>query len=121
MEKPDNLIPQEDMIDILADMAILNAAKTTNIKVFKDNNIEPTAFLFGKYGIDSLQFVESDRYYASLPDVYLELYTAVESKLETQMKAMEEAKKIRDSISNEVMNSKNRSAKPAKKKSIEDL
>lgn len=98
LKKPDNLIPEDKMVEVLADLAIVNAAKSTNVAVLYDNDIEPMAYVFEKYAIDSLQFVESDRYYASLPIVYEKIYKKVESKLEKQVKITEEAKEVNDSL-----------------------
>ncbi|SNR55903.1 protein of unknown function [Maribacter sedimenticola] len=98
IEKPDNLIPKEKMVLILKDMAIVNAAKGTNLGKLKDNGIEPTEFIFEKYEIDSAQFVDSDRYYASLPLVYESLYKQVETSLEQQREQVETAKKVKDSL-----------------------
>ncbi len=98
LEKPDSLIPEDKMVEILKDLAIVNAAKSTNVAVLHDNDIEPMAYIFEKHGIDSLQFVESDRYYASIPPQYEKIYKEVESKLEKQIKAMEEAKQVNDSL-----------------------
>ncbi len=98
MDKPENLIPKEKMILILNDLAIVNAAKVTNAQVLRDHKIEPTEYIFTKYGIDSVQFVESDRYYASVPEEHEEIYTAVEAKLEAEKERIVTAKKIRDSL-----------------------
>ena len=98
LEKPDNLIPEDKMVEILKDLAIVNAAKSTNVAVLHENNIEPMTYIFEKHGIDSLQFVESDRYYASIPPEYEKIYKKVEAKLEMQTKAIEEAKKVNDSL-----------------------
>ncbi|SIS41087.1 protein of unknown function [Zobellia uliginosa] len=98
LEKPENLIPQEKMVEILQDLAIVNAAKTTNLEVLRENGIEPMDYIFQKYDIDSLQFVESDRYYASLPVEYEEIYKKVETNLEKKSKELEEQKKLNDSI-----------------------
>ncbi len=98
LEKPDNLIPEDKMVEVLEDLAIVNAAKSTNISVLHDNDIEPMAYIFEKHGIDSLQFVESDRYYASLPPEYERIYKKVESNLEKEVKVVEEAKRVKDSL-----------------------
>ena len=98
LEKPDNLIPQEKMVEVLRDLAVINAAKSNNAALLEENGIEPMAYVFEKHDIDSLQFVESDRYYASLPKTYEVIYKQVESRLETEGKALEEAKKINDSL-----------------------
>ena len=98
MEAPENLIPKDKMVDILADLAIITAAKTTNISILTKNKVEPTPYLLKKYNIDSMQLVQSDRYYASLPDEYEEIYSRVEEKLDRQAKVMDAAKRARDSL-----------------------
>ena len=85
MEKPDDLIAKEKMVNILSELAILNAAKSINVGKLRD-------------GIDSLQFVASDRYYASIPLDYEEIYTEVEAILARKTEKIEEAKKINDSL-----------------------
>lgn len=98
MEKPDNLISKEKMIEILNDLAIVNAAKATNVAILSKYDIEPTNYIFEKYNIDSLQFVESDRYYASIPEVHEEIYIAVEAKLEVEKERIKLVKKTKDSL-----------------------
>ncbi|MUH34253.1 DUF4296 domain-containing protein [Zobellia amurskyensis] len=98
LDKPENLIPKEQMVAILQDLAIVNAAKTTNVQVLRDNDIEPMDYIFEKYNIDSLQLVESDRYYASLPVEYEKIYKEVEANLESGAKVLEEQKKVNDSL-----------------------
>lgn len=99
VEEPDNLIPKEKMVDILHDLAILNATKTTIGAKLDESGIDIMEFLYQKYQIDSTQFSESDLYYASLPLEYQAIYTEVETKLDTRQKAVEEAtEKKNDSI-----------------------
>lgn len=98
MEQPENLIPQEKMVDILRDMAILNAARTTNVAILHKNDIEPMPYLYAKYGIDSIQFSNSDLYYASLPEIYEDIYAKVEARLETEKESIEELKRVNDSL-----------------------
>lgn len=98
MKKPENLIPKEKMIEILSEMAIVNSAKSTNITILRDNNIDPTEYVFKKFAIDSIRFVESDRYYASVPAEYEAIYTEVEIRLTNQKKELEDAKILSDSL-----------------------
>ncbi|MEO1011460.1 MAG: DUF4296 domain-containing protein [Bacteroidota bacterium] len=98
MEKPEDLIPKEKMVDVLMDMALMNAAKSTNISVLKEHHIDPTGYVFKKHGIDSTTFVESDLYYASLPAEYEAIYEEIGERLEKEKKKWEEAKKVSDSI-----------------------
>lgn len=98
MEKPEDLIPKEKMINILKDFTILNSAKNTSAIVLQDHNIEATEFIFSKYGIDSLQFVTSDKYYASLPNEYEAIYIEIEKRISVQKDQMSEAKRLKDSM-----------------------
>jgi len=98
IQKPENLIPQDKMVLIFKEMAIVNAAKGTNLGKLKDNGIEPTTYLFEKFEIDSAQFVDSDRYYASKPLLYETMYKDVETKLENQRIQLEAMKKAKDSL-----------------------
>lgn len=94
IEKPDDLIPREKMTQLLYDLAILNAAKSTNSAILEEHFDSPTHFLFEQYGVDSLQFVQSDLYYASQPLVYEAIYKDVLARLDKEKSKTEEARKI---------------------------
>lgn len=81
IEKPANLISKEKMIDILYDLAIINAAKSSGPKVTENTNFEPMEYIYNKYKIDSVQFVTSDLYYASLPLEYEDIYKKLENRI----------------------------------------
>ncbi|WP_209401794.1 DUF4296 domain-containing protein [Pseudozobellia sp. WGM2] len=114
LEKPDGLIAKDKMVQVLKDVAIINAAKTTNISVLRDNNVEPMTYVFEKHGIDSLQFAESDRYYASLPGEYQDIYKKVEAILENEQNVFKEAKAEQDSLRRLEMEQKQKEAKRVK-------
>jgi hypothetical protein len=99
VKEPEQLISKEKMADILYDLAILTAAKNTSTDLLVKNKIETMEYLYTKYGIDSIQFVENNLYYASRPAEYVAIYTKVDSVLGSVQKKMEEARKIKaDSI-----------------------
>jgi hypothetical protein len=95
---PGDLIPKDTMVLIIKDLAVINAAKTTNLGKLREHGIEPTDYVFGKYRIDSAQFVSSDRYYASLPSEYEALYTRVEELITQEAEIISAQKKINDSL-----------------------
>jgi hypothetical protein len=102
IEKPDNLIPRERMAEILYDLAIINAANSTNPSLLQDNNVRAMPYIFDKYGIDSTQFMSSDIYYASRPADYESIYKVVEARLKVQKDSMEEERRKKsDSIRTE--------------------
>lgn len=81
IEKPVNLISKDKMINILYDLAIINAAKSSGPKVMENMNFEPMEYIYNKYQIDSVQFVTSDLYYASLPLEYEDIYKKLENRI----------------------------------------
>ena len=93
MEKPENLIPQEEMTNIIYDMAVLNAAKEINSQILSEYIKQPSDFIFRKYGIDSIQYMKSDLYYASVPAEYDKIYNAVKLRLEKEKSEIDEKRK----------------------------
>ncbi|MFC2148630.1 DUF4296 domain-containing protein [Bacteroidota bacterium] len=81
IDKPVNLISKEKMIDILYDLAIIDAAKSTGPHVMENKNFVPMEFIYNKYEIDSMQFVSSDLYYASIPLEYEDIYKKIEDRI----------------------------------------
>ncbi len=99
IEQPEDLIVKEKMVQMLYDLAVINAAKSISSEVLEDYFESPTSFVFKKYGVDSLQFVRSDLYYASQPVLYEGIYKEVASKLEEDKNKLEtNRKKTNDSI-----------------------
>lgn len=81
MEEPENLIPREKMSEILYDMALLDAIDNSYPQVLSENDLKVMEYLYKKHRVDSLQFVQSDLYYASVPAEYQKIYEAVEERL----------------------------------------
>lgn len=99
IEKPERLIPQEKMVAILHDLAILNSTKSSFSHIMEDKGIKIMEFLYQKHEIDSTQFSHSDLYYASVPLEYQAIYEKVEARLETRRATLEKTTKRRnDSI-----------------------
>ncbi|PWL40226.1 DUF4296 domain-containing protein [Flagellimonas aquimarina] len=96
IEKPENLIPQEKMVEILHDLAILNSTKSSFSHIIENRGIKVMDFLYEKHRIDSAQFSQSDLYYASVPLEYQAIYEKVEMKLDTRKATLENATKKRN-------------------------
>lgn len=93
VEKPEDLIAKDKMISILYDIAVLNAAREINSDVMLEYEIEPTAFVLKQYGVDSVQFSNSDLYYASVPKDYDAIYAAVKERLDKEKERLDEIRK----------------------------
>ncbi len=96
VKKPEDLIPRETMTELIYEMALLNSAKSTNRAILEKHFENPTDFLFRQYGVDSLQFVKSDMYYASQPLVYEAIYKEVAARLEKERASFEEERQRRN-------------------------
>ena len=81
MEPPQDLIPSAQMTDILFDLSVMDAIEGNYPNVLEKNDIRVMPFIFEKYGIDSLQFAQSDLYYASNPVEYQQIYEALEARI----------------------------------------
>lgn len=101
-KKPKDLIAIDKMSAIMYDLYILNAAKGVNKKVLELNGIMPLEYVYKKHGIDSLQFAQSNTYYAYDTKVYAELVEKVKADLERDKvlyeKLTKEDQQAKDSI-----------------------
>ncbi len=107
-EIPVNLIPEDQMTEVLTEVYLINAARSFDNRTILDQKIKLDSFFFRKFNIDSLQFVESNAYYTSNLSAYNKLFKKVEERM-TLLKVEAdslmlvfvqelEEKRIRDSI-----------------------
>lgn len=92
VEKPDNLIKESVMENIIFDATLMNTMYTYNPKNPDFEAVLGKPYLYIKYGIDSLQLAESESYYSKFPRTYFRMHNNV----------LERLTKIQDSI-NEVI------------------
>ncbi|GAB5398756.1 MAG: hypothetical protein Aureis2KO_03410 [Aureisphaera sp.] len=80
-EPPDNLISKDKMVEILSDAYIGNAAKSINNRMLRTKGVYLDSVLYKKFGIDSLQFAQSNAYYTTDLNTYADILTKVEEAL----------------------------------------
>ena len=109
VQKPEKLIEEETMEHILYDLALLQALKGHSPKKLNKNEVDPKTYIYQKYKIDSLQFVESNRYYSADVQNYMNMFTKVIERLNKEKKTAKDVvkkemeakqKKIKDSLAN---------------------
>ena len=66
------------MVDIFFDITVLEAMKSQTTLVLETNKINPNTYIYKKYNIDSLQFANSDKYYASDVNKYKAIFDAAD-------------------------------------------
>ncbi len=110
IEPPSDLISEAKMTEILYDLALINGLRSTDDRLLKRHEIETMPYIYEKYGVDSLQFVHSDQYYASVPEIYQKMYESIQQRIEEKIKEMNrireqkndsarsQNKRVRDSI-----------------------
>ncbi|HIP48846.1 MAG TPA: DUF4296 domain-containing protein [Lutibacter sp.] len=96
-KKPKDLIAKDQMVDLLVDMYLANAAK--NVKTKKlERKINYMPLVYEKYGIDSTRFQTSNLYYMSLIDDYEAIYKRVDAQLRKMLDTTEASLKTIDSL-----------------------
>ncbi len=86
VKKPDLLIEKSKMMDIMYDLALLEAIKYQNPAVLDSNQIRPKQFIYKKYKIDSLQLAQNNRYYAADYKSYKVMFESVVKRIESEKK-----------------------------------
>lgn len=91
VEKPKNLIPEKKMTEILYDMALLDAIRTQAPYSPGKPTVNTREYIYKKYKIDSVQLVQSNRYYISQIELYKKMYDQVNQRLTQEKEVTEKA------------------------------
>lgn len=114
-EKPDNLIDHKKMVNILTEAYLMNAARSVGNKTMAAQGIQMDSIFYARFGVDSLQFAQSNAYYASDVNTYITLFQEVEEKLQQIEKDLDQDKKPKTPVND---NGKIKDAESDKKKSV---
>lgn len=102
--KPDDLIPEDKMVDVLTELSLLHGARSYNKGLMEEKGIDAYPYLIEKFGIDSVQLVRSNNYYAENYRQYQQIYEKVKTRLEIMLEEYDSIREIeerrQDSISN---------------------
>lgn len=96
--KPENLIPEKKMVNVLTDMVKLDATISYSTMQFDRRDVKARDLLFKKYNIDSVQLAASSAYYAEKFNQNERIYDSVKVRLEREKKNLDSLKKVKDSI-----------------------
>lgn len=96
--KPDRLIPEDKMVDILVDLAKIDASMSFNPRSFKKRGIDPEAYIYEKYGIDSAQLAKNNAYYIEQFEINKRMYEAVRERLKNQKEILDSIDSAEDKI-----------------------
>ncbi|MDX1829701.1 MAG: DUF4296 domain-containing protein [Lutibacter sp.] len=98
LKKPKDLIPKDEMVNIITDMLIASSAQQIKNKELM-RNVNYFPLIFEKYHIDSTRFKSSNFYYTSQIDEYDVILKEVKERLSAQKKIVDSIRKVEDSIS----------------------
>lgn len=111
VKQPARLIERGKMIDIMYDLSLLDAMKYQSPATIDSINTDPTRFILKKYKVDSLQFAESNKYYATDYENYKDMFDEIGKRLAVTQRATDSIVKIEEK----------KAAKEAKKKAKDTL
>ena len=83
IEQPKKRIDEDVMVDILYDLSLLESIKSQNISK-SDNTINVSQYIYKKYKIDSIQFVQNNKFYASDITNYKKMFDRVKERLDNE-------------------------------------
>ena len=101
VKKPNHLIGRDKMVNIIYDLSIVQAIQIQNPSSLIMNNITPNKYIFNKYKIDSLQFAQSNIYYASDFKEYKKMSDEISSRLKKNKSLLESL--VKDKKKKEVL------------------
>jgi hypothetical protein len=96
VKEPKRLIEKEKMIDIMYDLSILEAIKYQNPLSVDSMDTNQKKFVLQKYKVDSLQFAQSNIYYAADYDTYKDMFDEIAKRLEKNQKVADSLVKIEE-------------------------
>ena len=89
IDKPEQLIERDVMVDIMYDLSILEAMKYQNPTTLDTFKINPREYILKKYKIDSLQFAKNNVYYAADYKGYKLMFEQVTKRLDDNKKRVD--------------------------------
>jgi len=103
VDKPDHLIAKEEMVNIMYDLSLLEAIKYQNLNTSEAHKIDPSDYIYQKYKIDSLQFVQNNKYYASNYKDYKDIFDQISKRLERNKAAVDSLIKVENKKKSKVV------------------
>ena len=84
IDKPEQLIERDVMVDIMYDLSILEAMKYQNPTTLDTFKINPREYIFKKYKIDSVTYRQNQMYYAGDARKFKKIYKKVLERLDKE-------------------------------------
>lgn len=89
VEKPDKLLTEQQMVEILYDISLLEALRTNSSHLLEQNQISAKTFILDKYKVDSLTFAQNNAYFGGDYKKYKSIMDAVQQKFSQEVEQLE--------------------------------
>ncbi|WP_010178969.1 DUF4296 domain-containing protein [Aquimarina agarilytica] len=96
--KPEVILPEDLMVNMLIDMTLLNATKSVSRNELEDSGIHPKEFMCAKYDIDPDVFKENTKYYSNDLKYYEKIFQRVTDSLKMRAQKIDTIIKIREAM-----------------------
>jgi hypothetical protein len=116
VKKPKRLIEREKMVNIMYDLSLLEAMKVEQNTIMDSVKYTTNQYIYKKYKIDSVQFSQSNIYYAADYKEYEKMYNQIKVRLENEKKQVEVL--IKNKTKRELLKAK--AKKKLKEKKVKD-
>jgi hypothetical protein len=84
VKEPKRLIEREKMVNIMYDLSLLEAMKVENPAILDSFKYNSNQYIYKKYKIDSVQFAQSNIYYAADYKEYEKMYNQIKARLDKE-------------------------------------
>ena len=98
VEKPDNLLTKDKMVNILSDIAILKSASDVNSTRLSNFIDTPFDYVTEKYEVDSLTIAKNIEYYNFQFNDNLSIYRRVEERIKIKKEKIDSINTVIDSL-----------------------
>ena len=116
VKKPKRLIEREKMVNIMYDLSLLEAMKVEQNSLIDSIKYTANQYIYKKYKIDSVQFAQSNIYYAADYKDYEKMYNEIKVRLQNEKKLVDGL--IKNRAKNEALKAK--AKKKLKEKKVKD-
>ena len=110
-EKPDDLIPEAKMIDVITEISLLHAARNYNKQKLEATGTNIDTYIYEKFDIDSLQLERSSNWYAEQFTQYERIYDSVKARIELRKNKLDSIREIEIKIEDSIKTAKKDSIK----------
>lgn len=84
VDKPERLLSEDEMVNIIYDINMVQALRSSQPQVLNSNNVDPQNYIFKKHKIDSLTFAQNNTWYAANFEQYEGIMKKVSEKIKKE-------------------------------------